>query len=67
MRCIFFICELFSELNTEGVGVALFSAKTSVIGKTPIPFSSHLISTSLNSAVTFRTKSKLGLFLPESI
>ncbi len=60
------VASLISEADScEGgaEGIELFSFSE---GNVPLPFNSQYNSTSGNCWITFITKSKLGLFLPES-
>ena len=49
------------------VGFSVFAGSEVAEGKWPFPFNNQYSSTSGNSDRTLRTKSKLGLFLPDRI
>lgn len=68
--CLFFselvIFFEVSEFEKDLVEVEIGVESIFEEGKIPFPFNSQYNSTSGNFSKTFKTKSKLGLFLPES-
>ena len=66
MLSISLVDEFWAIISAESEISGVEVSASFFFGKLPLPFNNQYNSTSLNSYNTFNTKSKLGLFLPDS-